>query len=196
NKLSQSALSIREMVNSFGPNVAELAMMQRTIADSASQRAAIFDFSRISGIAELSARMLQESKPFQELKNLRGLRALLANDFTIVSSQFENLLRNISSEFIQSVASANNLFSLPSREYFASEELLEIVCPPSATGLELETKKDEIRADIDLYTTTNLEKTLLKLNPSLVKLWSGANAAVKSQNPDKLRHALVSAREL
>jgi hypothetical protein len=27
-------------------------------------------------------------------------------------------------------------------------------------------------------------------------LWSGANAAVKSQNPDKARHALVSAREL
>lgn len=48
--------------------------------------------------------------------------------------------------------------------------------------------EDEIEADIDTL--------LAKLNPHLRSIWSGAREALRSENPERGRHVLVSLREL
>lgn len=43
---------------------------------------------------------------------------------------------------------------------------------------------------------TSLENLLDKLDPDLIRIWQGAKAALKSNNPDRPRHIIVSLREL
>jgi len=196
NSLARSAEAISAAINAVSFRAAEFERIGRVISELAAQRAAVFEFSRFSGVAELSLRMASAANALQVTGSLHGIRSILAADFTTVSRQFSSFLQNIRPYLAEESSLSRELLSIPSREFFVSEELLEVACEYPTVESDLEAEKENIRAEIDLHTASGLEKSLVLISPKLVEVWWGAKAAVESQNRDKARHALVSAREL
>lgn len=83
----------------------------------------------------------------------------------------------------------------PSRERLLSADLVvklrELPKEP-ALAEETESAIEEIEADLLLSLPAAIEI----VNPALFRLWKGAWDALRSENPDKVRHAITSAREL
>lgn len=69
----------------------------------------------------------------------------------------------------------------------------------SISGKEREQSSEEIeesQAQVVEGIEVSLEDLLVRLNEGLIPLWRGAKAALKSYNPDRSRHIVVSLREL
>ena len=62
----------------------------------------------------------------------------------------------------------------------------------SPSPQQIEESQTQIAQDIEV----SLEDLLDRLNPELIPLWQGAKTALKSHNPDRSRHIVVSLREL
>jgi hypothetical protein len=83
----------------------------------------------------------------------------------------------------------------PPREFFEHTRVLHAISgtpgpPPSSPTKEITSPWAEDLGEIDL------EECLSELGTGLRDMWAGAGAALDSDNPDRVRHALSSLREL
>ncbi len=80
------------------------------------------------------------------------------------------------------------LAKLPTIEYQSHASVLEII---SNDDVVIEKYNDLV-----LETTESINTGLPRLNTAFVKMWVGAQEALKSNNPDRIRHFSASVREL
>src|SRR5882724_4262928 len=84
---------------------------------------------------------------------------------------------------------------LPLRERVLSTQLAEDFEIPAPEFLQKQILAPLVE-EIDAQLLITLSEALHRLNPEFFKLWEGAVVSAQSSNPDKIRHATVSAREL
>ncbi len=84
---------------------------------------------------------------------------------------------------------------LPPVEIITGSDLLATI----STGSEQKQLPEDVEpshAPVIEDIEVSLEELLAKLNAELIPLWRGAKAGLRSYNPDRLRHIIVSLREL
>jgi hypothetical protein len=84
---------------------------------------------------------------------------------------------------------------LPTVEYFTGVDLLETVLVEEHQVDETD-EKQVLRTEIVAETEEGLREELIFLDPGLIRLWEGAEHALRSNNPDRARHVATSLREL
>src|SRR3546814_200632 len=81
---------------------------------------------------------------------------------------------------------------LPALDYYVSSRILKIVSTEKSDSVSPENLDIELREEnIDA-----ISRYLPVVHKDLLDLWNGALQAIKSQNPDKIRHMITSLREL
>jgi hypothetical protein len=89
------------------------------------------------------------------------------------------------------------LSSLPAVEFFNLTDLIRISSPGvSEESDEFVEDRAQLRREIQVDTQDALEELLHSLDPNLTLLRIGARQALKSKNPDRIRHFTISYREL
>jgi len=81
---------------------------------------------------------------------------------------------------------------LPARGYYASSQLLRIVSDEEVTVEEIAEETEKATAG----QTDYLLEYLPRLDRDLPMMWHGAVYALRSDNPDRIRHFITSLREL
>jgi hypothetical protein len=120
---------------------------------------------------------------------------------TLIGNYFD--MKGLYGTFIGSLAepSPKLLFAYPELpklsawEVFNTADLIGHILLPDEPSTDTEEKqhtRDEISADIE----ASLPNLLASLDVGLCNMWQGAKAAIASKNPDRVRHALTSLREL
>jgi hypothetical protein len=129
-------------------------------------------------------RMVELTKPSQ----------VLYDSISQMTAKYTSLAESIHSHF--------NFTQLPSftvpgatRELFMTGYTLKTRFPPKDQEEETVACQEQILIDIERETAPCLS-FLQSLNPALVKLYLGAREALNGSNPDRVRHVLVSLREL
>lgn len=117
---------------------------------------------------------------------------LISSDFLGVSKYYSSLLKSFEENPISFTKINPTLTKSASIEYFTGANLLEAISVDEEQIAEEEIIKNEIL----LGNESSLTSYLLRLDTGLTKMWLGANAAVSSSNPDKVRHFSASIREL
>ena len=115
----------------------------------------------------------------------------LLQDFHQASSNYSAFLSSIPAGVLDPLS-----LRLPARGYFESADALMEIDQGPGFDLKLHRQRELTRTNLETRTRATIEAALAKINPSLCKLWHGANLAAISDNPDKARHALTSLREL
>ena len=90
--------------------------------------------------------------------------------------------------------------ALPTTEVFTSAEVLEEISvstqEASSEEEEMREERREIRREISAETLIRLEPALAKVDPRFPRMWQGAVSALRSENPERVRHFSTSCREL
>jgi hypothetical protein len=90
--------------------------------------------------------------------------------------------------------------ALPTTEVFTSAEVLEEISvstqEASSEEEEIREERREIRREISAETLIRLESALAEVDPRFPRMWLGAVSALRSENPEKVRHFSTSCREL
>jgi len=146
--------------------------------------------AEISGLTALTGAMVSDWANTVGPVNPFKIRPFL-RDFQETSACYSKFLASVPPAGFDPV-----YLPLPARGYFTSADALLEVDQGPGFDLELRGKREATRKNLETYTRASLEAALAKINPSLCKLWHGANLAAVSDNPDKVRHALTSLREL
>jgi hypothetical protein len=127
-----------------------------------------------------------------KLELVEPLRLQVAGSFIDLSNSYNNLFKSFEAN-PASITQINPflLKDIPA-SYFNSANLLEVISVEEDEEIE----EEELKADIYYESESNIYSLLNDLNPELKQLWSGANAAINSNTPDKVRHFATSVREL
>jgi hypothetical protein len=148
----------------------------------------LFEASRFTVLAD--SRLLECRTMFNALEKLR-LTPLIA-DFKCVAGLYDSFLSRC--ETARQLPAS--ILPIPAREYFLSSELsIEKVENPEE-DISVYEQCASTREEIRLHVFTTIEEALTALDTQLLGLWHGAVQAVLSDNPDKVRHAITSLREL
>lgn len=114
------------------------------------------------------------------------------------SNSYADLLRAFNEPVSESVPLRPAILTLPPVEHYnASRLMVEVFSPEdSDDSLSLEDESEDESGGLTLKTEYALEDLLSELDERLVTPWRGAVNAILSENPDRIRHAAVSMREL
>ena len=140
-----------------------------------------------------------QTLPWEELgKSLRitdELRAALGDSYVDFSRSFSHLVGSFEDPSISLLTMPPVVSQMPGPEFFNATQLLNVITiekPNTELAEQEELASEQIRQE----TEEALEPLLANLDPSLVRLWRGAQAALVSRNPDRIRHFVTSLREL
>ena len=117
---------------------------------------------------------------------------LISSNFLGVSKHYSSLLKSFEENPISFTKISPALTKSAPIEYFTGANLLEAISVDEEQIAEEEIIKNEIL----LENESSLTSYLPRLDTGLTKMWHGANAALSSSNPDKVRHFSASVREL
>lgn len=154
--------------------------------------------AKVSKIALLAQASLSRA-PWDEVGKMleipEQLRTTLCNCFLDFSKSYSSLFRSFENSPLGLFSSHPFAFRLPSVEFFNGADLLELVTIRDEEA-ELVDEKQRIRNDILIDTEDALQRRVSEIDSNLIELWQGAKQALKSNNPDRVRHFIVSLREL
>lgn len=154
--------------------------------------------SSIAKMAELSvfAEKSLVSFPWDNLGSKINItdptKDLISSNFLGVSKHYSSLLKSFEENPISFTKISPALTKSASIEYFTGANLLEAI----SVDEEQITEEEIIKNEILLENESSLTSYLPRLDTGLTKMWHGANAALSSSNPDKVRHFSASIREL
>jgi len=118
-----------------------------------------------------------------------GLRFAISE----ITASYADLLNSFSTPQLGIAAFPPIVSGLPPAEYYNALCLTRAVSErENYASAEDEQLSAEIRED----SQVSLEYLLNTLDPALYRLWVGAKQALKSPNPDRVRHCVISLREL
>jgi len=108
------------------------------------------------------------------------------------SKSYTSLFKSLADKELSFLSHIPEVTILSPIEYFYNSRLLEAISIPR--------KIDDVEISLDLElskeTKDDLSKYLDIIDPDLNDLWKGAKEALRSSNPDAVRHFSVSLREL
>jgi len=117
---------------------------------------------------------------------------LISSNFLEISQYYSSLLKSFEENPISFAEISPVLTKSAPIEYFTGANLLEAISVDEEQIAEEEIIKNEILVENE----SSLTSYLPRLDTGLTKMWDGANAALSSSNPDKVRHFSASIREL
>lgn len=117
---------------------------------------------------------------------------LISSNFLEISQHYSSLLKSFEENPILFTEISPVLTKSAPIEYFTGANLLEAISVDEEQIAEEEIIKNEILVENE----SSLTSYLPRLDTGLTKMWHGANAALSSSNPDKVRHFSASIREL
>jgi predicted pPIWI-associating nuclease len=149
--------------------------------------------SEISLMAQAHFEALQLSGIGDALRIASAEQANLRLLISEITGSYSDLLSSFSTKHSGIAAFAPIVSGLPPVEFYNALSLGRAVSeretvPSTEDGL----LGAEIRGDSEI----SLEQLLRELQPELQRLWVGAKQALKSSNPDRVRHCATSLREL
>ncbi len=150
--------------------------------------------SQITLLAETSLSKVQPPNIASLLNVEQELRDIVRGAFAQFSRSFADLYQPPAHLLHGSVPS-RNVFRLPPVEYFTGAQLVESISIDEAIR-DITPQQQQTKAEIASETAESLPALLAQLNPALVQLWRGAKQALRSDNPDRVRHFAISIREL
>ena len=113
-----------------------------------------------------------------------------------VHSDFAEAYSNLFSSFVDSPHEfpfvASTVRVLPPIEFYLNNRFIQSI---STTTHESDEDR-ELRKDLDLELSDEVESELSKFDQGWLKMWRGARAAQLSTNHDSIRHFCISLREL
>ena len=143
-----------------------------------------------------------------ELSRGRRVSTRLAIDDSVVKSMasthldfsrsYAGLLRTLNESVSESVRLSPAILTLPPVEHYNASRLMVEFFPleDSDEVLADESEDESESLGLTLETEYGIEDLLGELDERLITPWSGAINAIMSGNPDRVRHAAVSMREL
>lgn len=153
-------------------------------------------FSKVSQFSLLAQQSFSRI-PFQDIGRLIDLSEGDRNSFQRIHLEFSESYSRLFSSFEQDTLKVISLppltTYLPPVEFYTGSRVIRTITTP-----EVDVQPDEAGILIELTKETNdiVVSYIDRINPSLAKLWQGANQALKSENPDSVRHFITSLREL
>jgi hypothetical protein len=150
---------------------------------------------RISGIS-----LLGENSLFKiDSKNIASLLSptltirdsLIGRNLDFVDS-YKVLFQSLSDKSVNYLSLAPAITTLPPIEFYQNNRFLETISIP----IKESTAKARFNSELSAEAEDELEDLLNLLDPSLIKPWKGALAALNPRNPDAVRHFSISMREL
>lgn len=122
-----------------------------------------------------------------------AVQASLQHVITEAASSYSSLLRSFSEAELRIGSFAPQVSGLPAVENYNSVRLGLVV---TAAEFESARAEEELESEIEEETDRRLAELLNDVDPGLVKLWRGSTVALRSSNPDRVRHFATSLREL
>jgi len=119
-------------------------------------------------------------------------RAILSDSFLAVSESYRDVFQSIQATPQSIIDLDPFIVKRTPVEYYTGAEFCRAISARDAAVVE----KEFITNEILIENKFGLENRLPKIDPALVDLWRGANQALISANPDKVRHFSTSIREL
>lgn len=169
---------------SAGVNAAEIALMSH--------------YAKMANSAFLAQERLLRV-PWESIGNSTQINptesSRIINGFTTLMETYRPLIQSFeeSEHFIAlfpPITSAG-----PPLEIFTSARLLDLLFPSSPEE-DYPTGYHQFEVDLEDEIEAGLDELLLALNPDLHSIWFGAKEALRSENPERIRHVLISLREL
>lgn len=156
----------------------------------------IATIAQINTFAESSLLSISQNKIGLEMKISEIDRNIFSSNFQNLSNSYEHLTNSF-------VDGNQNLFSispeisrLSAIEYFNATDLVVSISLREVNQTEFEEEKSDVREIIYLETQDILDYLLSEINNDFIKMRQGAKQALKSTNPDRIRHFITSYREL
>lgn len=179
----------RELLGSIGE---DKMMALKQLVDSH-----ISNTERIAFLAQTNLLHLSSENLGNNIRISFGERNLLINSFNEFSTAYRDYYSLLETSNVSVISIPPQLSRLPVIEYFNAVDTLNIISVEEPENKD--DYKDErtiVRSEIALETTENLEILLTELDPRFINMLHGARLAIKSNNPEKVRHFVTSYREL
>ena len=158
------------------------------------------------GIQSQVARMAEISLLAE--KSLSTLDFSSIGNMALIKKQFQESLKDAHFAFAESYSNLFNslehshfsilsispvVTSLPPIEFYYGNKFIESIYSPE---IDVSEEDQSLSSELQKEIKDDIESYLARLDESLIKLWHGATQAIKSDNPDAIRHYSISLREL
>jgi len=153
-------------------------------------------FAKISEISIFAERMLARldlDKISDSLNIAQDFQATFRNTFLDLNESYSHLLKSFEAPRINILSFPPAVTCLPPIEFYSAVFLAKQISYYPHPPLH---EQEPICREIAEETADSMEESLAKIDPHLIRLWSGAIKALDSKNPDKVRHYIISLREL
>ncbi len=120
----------------------------------------------------------------------------LQRSFVEFTESYSHLYKSIEQHPAKIASFPPVVSSLPPVELFTVVESLASISTVPVNQRALPVEAIAIGREIINDTASSLEKLLSDIDLNLIRLWRGAKNALKSKNPDRVRHFATSLREL
>jgi hypothetical protein len=176
-----------------------IAAYQRLGAEAAAAEFALK--SHYAAVAD-SAILAQERLLRLPWDSLGSATAIASAEFVALRSQFTGLTETYRSLMQSFEAHEHFMASFPPiisagppLEILRSVSVLDSLSRSTPTSESSEVER-LVESDFEDEVEGNIDELLATLNPALPSVWRGAQEALRSGNPDRGRHVVVSLREL
>ena len=152
-------------------------------------------FSKLSATSILAESSLSAFK-WNDLGTQIGIdesvKTRLSNSFTALSQSYLELFKTAQAVPQSIIDYDPSIIRRTPIEYYTGAELCRLISVPDQPIVEKELFGNKILIDNKIA----LERNLPRIDSALFRLWAGANQALTSDNPDRVRHFSTSVREL
>jgi hypothetical protein len=177
-------------IGSLANSLATVSLFEKTHTTSVSE--ALFAAGSYTKLAQANLGAFQWDSIGKRSSLSNASIKAAQHKFMDVSSGYSNLLRTISSK-PNWIYESPETAKIPAQDYYVASRILKIISVDDDPEIDnFEKLETEIREE----NKDAIGKYLPLVHINLPDLWSGALQAMKSQNPDKIRHMIISLREL
>jgi hypothetical protein len=185
---------IGEISNPWQQQLAKIGFAFRSTEEAQLGLQSYFSqISKMSLLAEYSIAGLDFAKIGLQLGLAQQIKASFQSELIAISNSFRNLYGSVDLPEFNPLRFHPVVTSMPPIEYYNHARIVELFT------LDVPSESKE-RADLDFELSDDSQDVLTELltilDPNLIPIWSGANAALDSSNPDKVRHFSASLREM
>lgn len=168
------------------------------VAASARENILGLHFNRISDLSVLAQSSLTRVAEEAVRNSVKSVldAASMKDSLVGFSQSYSHLLESFERSQAKFFALPPILSRLPAVEFFNDADLFEVTSIESEEDDENADKRITAREEIRNETFDALDSLLYAFNPELMKMRDGARMALKSDNPDRIRHFTASYREL
>jgi hypothetical protein len=190
----------------------DLAMQMNVVSQSWLQRASLFNepttvavksaldshiarISQMSVLAESSLARFNWDEIGSSIHLPTSARDILRDDFLRFSHSYEFFVASLNESQPIILSLPPIASEIAAREYFLGSRLVKSVSVVTPDD-DLEEESEDLQQELYAAVEQDLRSLAAQLDSGLVVMIDGARSALRSSNPDRIRHVLTSYREL